>query len=78
MQQTKIKQKNALPSFFIWFGVAMLSLFCASLILLAISISRETFPINPVYLLMATIGFLGLLITDIVAIVEWQKARCKK
>ena len=75
MQEIKTKQKDRIPGFFMWFGVAMLSLFCASLVLFTISISRETFPINPIYLLMATIGFLGLLVTNIVAVEEYKKAR---
>lgn len=70
--------KRKALKFFVGFGIAALIALCASALLWHISISQKAFPINPVYLSMATIGFLGLLISDIVAITEWRKVRNRK
>ena len=62
-----------IPMFFACFGAVVLSLFCIFATILIIGIYQNSFPINPVYLLMFALGFLGLLCTDIVAIADWRK-----
>lgn len=64
---------NEIPALFVGFGAIVLSLFCVSATILTTGILQKSFLINPVYLLMLCIGFLGLLLTDIVAVAEWRK-----
>lgn len=68
----KKRDTNAVPMFYI-FGAMALAGFCIFSMLFVLGIFLEVFPINPVYLLMLVIGFLGLLATDITAIIEWRK-----
>ena len=72
--QMKPRQNlNAIPAFFVYFGAIVLALFCISATTFVMGLCQNTFPINPVYLFMFTVGFLGLLITDVVAAAEWRK-----
>ena len=73
MQETQAY--STIPTFFVWFGMIVLALFCISVTILVMGICQNAFPINPVYLFMFTVGFLGLLLTDIVAVAEWRKAQ---
>ncbi len=66
---------NAIPLFFVYFGAITLALFCIFATIFVCGISQQHFTINPVYLFMFAIGFLGLLITDIVAIADWRKGQ---
>lgn len=66
---------NVIPALFVCFGAVVLALFCISATILVIGLCQKTFFINPVYLFMLTVGFLGLLFTDIAAIVEWRKGQ---
>lgn len=66
---------NVIPTFFVSFGAVVLSLFCICATILSMGIYQKSFSINPVYLFMFTVGFLGLLLTDIVAIAEWRKGQ---
>jgi len=69
----KKQDTNAVPMFYICFGTIVLVGFCIFTMLFVLGIFLEVFPINPVYLMMLVIGFLGLLATDITAIIEWRK-----
>lgn len=66
---------NAIPLFFACFGAVVLALFCIFSTILVCGILQHAFPFNPIYLFMFAIGFLGLLITDIVAIADWRKGQ---
>lgn len=66
---------SVIPSFFVYFGAVTLALFCVFATIFVTGICQESFPMNPVYLFMFTVGFFGLLLTDIVAIAEWRKDR---
>lgn len=66
---------DAIPAFFVYFGAVVLALFCIFATIFTIGIYQQSFFINPVYLFMFTVSFLGLLLTDIVAISEWRKAK---
>lgn len=66
---------SVIPAFFVCFGAVVLALFCISATILTIGVCHGSFPFNPVYLFMFTIGFLGLLLTDIVAVAEWRKCQ---
>lgn len=75
-KQMKVNQGfHVIPTFFVYFGAVVLSLFCIFATIFVIGIFQKTFPVNPVYLFMFTVGFLGLLLTDIVAIAEWRKGQ---
>lgn len=64
---------DVIPSFFVCFGAVCLALFCVFVTIFLTSAQNNSFPFNPVYLFMFTVGFFGLLLTDIVAIAEWRK-----
>lgn len=66
---------SVIPTFFVCFGAVALALFCISATVFVIGLCQNAFPFNPVYLVMFTIGFLGLLMTDVVAIAEWRKGQ---
>lgn len=66
---------SVIPAFFVYFGAVVLALFCIFATIFMIGLCQSSFPVNPVYLFMFTVGFLGLLLTDIVAIVEWRKGQ---
>jgi len=66
---------STIPTFFVWFGAVVLALFCISATVFVMGICQNAFLVNPVYLFMFCIGFLGLLLTDIVAIAEWRNAQ---
>lgn len=74
-QMKEDHKHNVVPAFFVYFGAVVLALFCISATIFAVGIYQHSFPINPVYLFMFAVGFLGLLLTDIVAIAEWKKVR---
>lgn len=69
----KKRDTDVVPMFYICFGAIALAGLCIFSMLFVLGIFLEVFPINPVYLLMLVIGFLGLLATDITAIIEWRK-----
>lgn len=72
-QMKSNKEYNFIPAFFVYFGAVVLALFCVFLTIFVVEIRLKFLFINPVYLFMFTVGFLGLLLTDVVAIVEWRK-----
>ena len=74
-QMKQTQEFNAIPAFFVYFGAVVLALFCISATVFVIGLCQNTFSINPVYLFMFVVGFLGLLLTDIVAVTEWRKAQ---
>lgn len=77
--QMKASQSfSVIPTFFVCFGAIVLALFCISATFFATGIFQKSFPINPVYLFMFTVGLLGLLLTDVAAIVEWRKGQNEK
>lgn len=68
---------SVIPTSFVCFGAVALAIFCISSTILFAGFCYKSFPINPVYLFIFAVGALGLLITDIAAIVEWRKGRNK-
>lgn len=75
-KQMKANQNfNSIPTFFVYFGAVVLALFSVFATIFVMGICQKSFLINPVYLFMFTIGFLGLLLTDVAAIVEWRKGQ---
>ena len=71
--KTNKKTYAVIPVFFVSFGGIFLSLFLVFATIFTIGILQKSFFINPVYLFMFTIGFLGLFLTDIAAVLEWRK-----
>lgn len=73
-KQMKTNQHfDTIPTFFVCFGAIVLALFCIFATVFIAGILQGSFVINPVYLFMFSVGFLGLLLTDVVAIAEWRK-----
>ena len=66
---------KVIPAFYVYFGMITLALFCIFTTIFVLGICQNVFLINPVYLFMLSVGFLGLLATDITAIIEWRKGQ---
>lgn len=64
---------KSIPLFYVVFGSVFLALFCVTLTLFVSGMFTQRFFINPVYLVMFSVGSLGLLVTDIVAVLDWRK-----
>ena len=71
---------KVIPAFYVYFGMITLALFCIFTTIFIFGICQNVFLINPVYLFMLSVGFLGLFATDITAIIEWRKGQneCEK
>lgn len=66
--------RRPLPLGYVIFGIITFALFCIATTALCIGMVLHAFVINPIYLLMLSIGFAGLSATDLVAIVEWRRS----
>ena len=74
-QMDSAKSIHTIPAFFVCFGAIVLALFCISATIFVMGLCQNSFPINPVYLFMFAVGFLGLFLTVVVATAEWRKGQ---
>lgn len=64
---------RGVPTAFIICGLVFLTLFVLCSFLLASGLKSGYFPIGPQILLVLAVGFFGMSVTDLVAIMEWRK-----
>lgn len=63
------------PISFLLFSLLSTLFLCLTIYLLWAGFTTGAFVFNPIYLLEFAIGFLGLLVTSLVAIFEWRRKR---